>query len=89
MTDESLTEQPTDTIVTRLIGTGVALAAAFVVQRVIDTAWQKKTGHKPPKVGARGDAGVAEVVTAAVVSGALIALARALATLGTDKVTGK
>jgi hypothetical protein len=89
MSDEHLDEQQTDTIVTRLIGTGVALAAAFVVQRVIDKAWQAKTGHKPPKVGARGDAGVAEVVTAAVVSGALIALARALATIGTDKVTGK
>jgi hypothetical protein len=89
MTDESLDEQPTDTIVTRLIGTGVAIAAAFVVQKVIDKAWEARTGHKPPKVGARGDAAVGEVVIAAVVSGALIALARALATIGTDKVTGK
>jgi hypothetical protein len=80
-------EQQTESIVTRLVGTGVALGAAFVVQRLIDQAWKAKTGHKPPRVGSRGDAGVGEVVTAAVISGALIALARALATIGTEHFT--
>ena len=74
------------TLVARLIGTATALGAAFVVNQVLAQAWQAKTGHKPPKAEDQGDAGLAEVVAAAALTGALVAMARVLATRGTARV---
>ena len=48
-----------------------------------------KTGHKPPKADDQGDAGLAEVVVAAAITGALVAMARVLATRGTARFTAK
>ncbi|MEZ0447662.1 DUF4235 domain-containing protein [Cellulomonas sp. ICMP 17802] len=76
-------------IVAKLIGAGAALAAAFVVNQVLSQAWKAKTGHKPPKADDQGDAGLAEVIAAAALTGALVAMARVLATRGTARFAAK
>ena len=82
-------EKQTQSVVAKLIGAGTALAAAFVVQKVLAQAWQAKTGHQPPRADDQGDAGLAEVVAAAALTGALVAMARVLATRGTARFTAK
>jgi hypothetical protein len=76
-------------IVAKLIGTGAALGAAFVVNQVLNQAWKAKTGHKPPKADDQSDAALAEIVVAAAITGALVAMARVLATRGTARFTAK
>ncbi|WP_456845759.1 DUF4235 domain-containing protein [Cellulomonas sp. P5_C6] len=76
-------------IVAKLIGTLAAVAAAFAVQQVLNLAWKAKTGHKPPKADDEGDAGLAELVAATALTGALVAVARVLATRGTAKFTAR
>ena len=57
-----------------------ALGAATVAKKTLNTTWQKTTGKTPPANPADPDVEVWEAVTWAVVSGAIIALARMLAT---------
>lgn len=74
-------------IVPRLVGTAAALAAAWIVQQGLAQAWKAKTGHKPPRPDDDSDAGVAELVAAAALTGALVGVARVLATRGTARFT--
>ncbi|KQR17645.1 DUF4235 domain-containing protein [Cellulomonas sp. Leaf334] len=78
-------DQQKQSIVAKLIGAGVALAAAFVVNQVLSQAWKAKTGHKPPKAEDPGDAGTAELIAAAALTGALVAVSRVLATKSTAR----
>jgi hypothetical protein len=52
------------------------LAAAAVTKKVLNTSWTAATGKTPPANPADPDVDVREAVTWAVVSGALIGLAR-------------
>ena len=36
-------------VVIKLLGTGVSMGAAYVANKIVSRAWEKKTGHKPPK----------------------------------------
>lgn len=78
-------EAEKQSLVSKVAGVVAALAAAWLVQRVIDSAWTRSLGHKPPKPEDPGDARFAEVALAATVTGALVALSRVLATRGTAK----
>jgi hypothetical protein len=82
-------DKQTQSLVAKLIGTGAALAAALVVQQVLAQAWKAKTGHKPPRADDQGDAGLSEVVAAAALTGALVAMARVLATRGTARFAAR
>ena len=84
-----MTDKQTQSIVAKLIGAGAAFAAALVVQKVLGLAWKAKTGHHPPKADDQGDAGLSEVVAAAAITGALVAMSRVLATRGTARFTAK
>lgn len=84
-----MSDKQNQTMVARLVGTAAALAAAWIVQQGIAQGWKAKTGHKPPKADDQGDAGLAELVAAAAVTGALVAVARVLATRGTARFTAK
>jgi hypothetical protein len=66
----------------KLLGVVVALGAAWVAQQLIGQVWQKAFGHKPPKPEDEGDPRFGEVALAATVTGAVVALARVLATRG-------
>ena len=82
-----MSDKKQQTFVAKLIGTAAALAAAFVAQQIITQAWKAKTGHKPPKPDDEGDAGLAELVAATAVTGAIVAVARVLATRGAANFT--
>ena len=66
-------------------GTVTALAAAWLVQRAISAVWKAVRGHDLPPGKDDADEAVGEVVAAAVVTGALGALVRVLATRGGAK----
>lgn len=73
-------------MIARLVGLAVALAAAWAAQQLITGAWKMALGHKPPKPQDEGDARFAEVAAAAAITGAVVALSRVLATRGTAKL---
>lgn len=80
-------DKQSDTRMVRLVGTVAALAASAVVQKVISAGWQAAKGHKPP-VDEDADAGIGlgEVLAAAALTGAVVAVVRVLATRGGAKV---
>jgi hypothetical protein len=61
------------------------IAAGFAVERVVTKGWQLASGHEPPSDPEDIDTHTAEVILYAVISGALIALARVLAIRGAAK----
>lgn len=77
-----MADKSTQTTVSKLFGTVMALAAALVAQKIVASAWKAASGHKPPKADDDGDAGLAEVAAAAAITGAVVALVRVLATRG-------
>ena len=77
-----MADKSTQTTVSKLFGTVMALAAALVAQKIVASAWKAASGHKPPKADDDGDAGLAEVAAAAAITGAIVALVRVLATRG-------
>jgi len=73
-------------MIARAVGMGTALAASFLVQQLINGVWRATAGHKPPKADDDSDARFGEVAAAAIITGALIGLARVLATRGAAKI---
>jgi len=77
-------------MVAKIVGAGVALAAAWAVQKAIELAWKKTKGHKPPPADSTADdIRFGEVAAAAAITGAAVALSRVLATRGTAKLAGR
>ena len=74
------------TLIAKLVGIGAALVAAWAAQQLINAVWTKGLGHRPPKPEDEGAARFAEIAIAATVTGAVIALARVLATRGAAKL---
>jgi hypothetical protein len=70
---------------TRIAGGIVAIAAAFAMQKAVTSVWKAASGHRPPKPEDGDDAGLAEIAAAAAITGALVALARALAARGAER----
>lgn len=69
-------------MVAKGVGLAVALGSAWVAQQVIGQVWKVAFGHKPPKPENPGDSRFGEIALAATVTGAIVALARVLATRG-------
>lgn len=80
-------EKPQSSVLAKLVGAAATMIAAWLVQHVISSIWQRQTGHKPPKAEDEGDAGLSEVVIAAAITGALVAISRVLATRGAAHIT--
>lgn len=78
-------EAEKQSLISKVVGIGVALAAAWAAQKLINSVWTKTLGHTPPKPDDPGDARLAEVAAAATLTAGLVALARVLATRGTSK----
>lgn len=68
---------------------GAAMTAAFTAERLISLVWRGVTGHKPPADAENPDNKLGEAVAFAVVSGALIGLARVFATRGAARIYAK
>lgn len=76
-------------IVAKLATTGAALAASFVAKKATDGTWSFVTGKEVPDNPDDPDVDIKEAILFALLSGALIALARMLANRQTTKVLGK
>ena len=59
-------DEQKQSMVAKIVGAGVALGAAWLVQKIIDSAWQKAKGHKPPQADSTAeDVKFSEVALAA------------------------
>jgi hypothetical protein len=74
--------QSKEDMTAKILGVVVALGAAWVAQQLINQVWTRAFGHRPPKPEDEGDSRFGEVAAAATVTGAVVALARVLATRG-------
>lgn len=63
----------------KLLGTVSAILAGVVAKKVLTSGWQFATGHQPPANPEDPDVTLTEAVAYAIVSGALIGVARMLA----------
>jgi hypothetical protein len=81
-----MSDKPKASFLAKVIGAVATLAAAWLAQRVITSVWKARTGHKPPTVEDTGDYRLPEIVIAAAVTGAFVAISRVLATRGAAHV---
>jgi hypothetical protein len=81
-------DDKSQSMMARLAGLGIALVAAWAAQQLISAVWKRSVGHEPPKPEDTGDARMGEVALAAAITGAVVALARVLATRGAVKYFG-
>ena len=72
-------------MIAKAAGVVAAIGAAWLAQKLLASAWKATTGHTPPKPEDEGDVRFAEIAVAAVLSGAIIALFRVVATRGATK----
>jgi len=64
----------------KVLGTGSAVLAAALAERALHVAWKTATGNEPPTIPEDPDTNWAEAVAWAVLSGAVIGIARLAAT---------
>jgi hypothetical protein len=64
----------------RVIGTGSAVLAAAVAQKALSAGWKLATGDDPPTVPEDPETAWTEAIAWAVLSGAVLGVARLLAT---------
>lgn len=76
-------------IVAKIVTLGAAAAASFVAKKATDGTWSFVTGKNVPDNPDDPDIDIKEAILFAVLSGALIALARMLANRETTKVLAK
>lgn len=72
-----------------IIRLAAMLAAGFAVERVVTAGWKAASGHQPPTDPEDIDTHTGEVILYAVLSGALIAVARVIAIRGAAKAYTK
>ncbi|OJV58914.1 MAG: hypothetical protein BGO38_16410 [Cellulomonas sp. 73-145] len=83
-------EKQSQSMLAKLVGAGVAVGAAWLAQKLLDRAWVAAAGHEPPAPESQDDdISLREVLLAAAITGAVVALARALASRGTARLTAK
>ncbi|MCQ9164771.1 MULTISPECIES: DUF4235 domain-containing protein [unclassified Arthrobacter] len=76
-------------IVFKLLGTGVSLAAGFAAGKIVDVAWEKGTGNKPPKDGADLENSLRSALAFALVSSAVAAIIQVIAGRTTQKAIAR
>mgnify|MGYP001317720338 CR=1 FL=1 len=77
----------TESRIAKLVGLAAAAGAAWIAGKVIDQMWRRTTGRTPPKPDDDADdIRFLEVAAAALISGAVVGLFRALATRGARKL---
>lgn len=72
-------------LTTRLVGGAAAMAAAFVVRKVITMAWTRMTGKEPPTHPEDPQVALSEALGWAVLTGVGVEAARLLATRAAAK----
>ncbi|MGO4385053.1 DUF4235 domain-containing protein [Specibacter sp. RAF43] len=72
-------------IVFKLLGTMVSLGAGFAASKIVDAAWEKSTGNKPPKDGADLENSLRSALAFALVSSAVAAVIQVVAGRSTQR----
>ena len=73
------------TMLVRVAGVGAGLLAGWLAQRLLDSVWKRASGHTPPAADDT-EAPLAEVVTAVALTGAVVAVARVIASRSTTRL---
>ncbi len=73
----------------KIAGTGAAVVAAWVTQRVVAVAWTAAAGHRPPKPDDDLEGRFAEIAAVAAVTAAAAAVARLYAARGTARLAAR
>ncbi|RAN71301.1 hypothetical protein B5P43_33985 [Bacillus sp. SRB_336] len=76
-------------IVFKLLSTGVSLGAGFAASKIVDTVWEKSTGHKPPKDGADLENSMRSALAFALVSSAVAAIIQVVTSRTTQKAIAR
>ncbi|WP_256842692.1 DUF4235 domain-containing protein [Ornithinimicrobium cryptoxanthini] len=76
-------------IVARILTAGAAVTASFIARKATDGTWKFVTGSDSPENPEDPDIDIKEAIAFAVLSGALVGLARLLANRQTSKVVAK
>lgn len=76
-------------IVAKILTAGAAVAASFIARKMTDGTWKFVTGSDSPENPEDPDIDIKEAIAFAVLSGALVGLARMLANRQTSKVVAK
>lgn len=70
----------------RIVGLAAAGVATWAAQKAITGAWKAASGHRPPAPDdPDSDAALGEIVLAAALTGAVVAITRVLATRSTAR----
>lgn len=77
------------TMLAKIVGGVVALAAAWAAQKAVSGVWKAASGHHPPQAEDGDGANLGEIAAAAAITGALVALSRVLATQGTARLAAR
>lgn len=73
----------------KLVGAGLTFAATAITTRLVTSAWRRAAGHEPPSDPEAEDFTLAEAAAFALISGALLGVARLLAARGTARLSGR
>ncbi|WP_448630930.1 DUF4235 domain-containing protein [Cellulomonas soli] len=87
MSDSS--NRSSQSVATLIVTTAATLAAAWVARQIVDQSWKAARGHKPPRADHPDDGRLDEALAAAVITGALVAASRVLATRGAAHVASR
>lgn len=72
----------------RIVSAGAAILAGLIADRLLNRSWQAATGKPAPTDPEQPDTRLRDAVLFAVLSGAIIAVARLLAVRGAAKLYG-
>ncbi|MDO5726553.1 MAG: DUF4235 domain-containing protein [Bowdeniella nasicola] len=72
----------------KLVSAGSMAVASALASKVVTIGWKAVTGHQPPEDPQDPSVRLAEVLTFAVISGALMGLSKQLALAGASKWYG-
>jgi hypothetical protein len=76
-------------IVVKLLTAAAAIAASAIARKTTDGTWKVITGHDSPENPEDPEIGMKEAIAFALLSGAVMGIARMLATRETNKVLAK
>lgn len=84
-----LSTRSSQSVVSLMVTTVATLAAAWAARQIVDQSWKAARGHKPPRADHPEDGRLDEALAAAVITGALVAASRVLATRGAARVAAR
>lgn len=73
----------------KLLGTAVSIGAGIVGSKLVNAAWEKTTGNKPPQKGDDAEASLRAALSFAVISAAVSAVIQVLTNRGTQQAIAK